>query len=508
MGYPGDQSQSGGWPPEQPSQSPSPYDPGQDAPTSRYRPGPFSPPPDGPPSADPAGDDGPPPGLVLGAGPYEPGPGPYTGRDSYDPGQSAYEPRPGAYEPSSGSYEPATSPYEPGQGGYEPGQGSYEPSQGAYEPAPGSYEPGPGSYDSGQDSFQPRAGAYEPGPGSYEPYAPYDSPGDADGRPSNPYAFGGSGANGTSGGFSGLAATPYPMGGSGAASDPFAGPGPYDGPAGPYEDAPGSYDSGHDGQAQHRGGPLPPERSKMPLIIGAIVGAIVLVAGGFMVFSVLGGDSGKKTASGTPSGDTNPQGTGAPTAPTSPAAKPTAATGPLGAKLKNRATDPQPLTLAEVFKHRRFGRYVMTAKRQDGNCAKVVHGTRFAAALKSGGCTQMLRATFSTTDGKLIGSIGVANLRTDSAAKKVQAAGAGKDAWLLPLPGTGSTKKIGKGSALGTAEARGHYVLLSWVQRPDGKEMTAGQRGTVSTFVSQVILGSNLSPALQYRGISGKPYGT
>jgi hypothetical protein len=298
------------------------------------------------------------------------------------------------------------------------------------------------------------------------------------------------------------------MGGPGAASDPFAGPGPYDGsPAGPYEGAHGAPDPGHD--AQNRGGPLPPERSKLPLIIGAIVGAIVLIAGGFMVFSVLGGDSGKKTAGGTPSGGTNPQGNGAPTAPaSSPAAKPTAATGPLGAKLKNRATDPRPLTLAEVFKHRRFGKYVMTAKRQDGNCAKVVHGTRFSAALKSGGCTQMLRATFSTTDGKLIGSIGVANLRTDTAAKKVQAAGAGKDAWLLPLPGTGSTKKIGKGSALGTAEARGHYVLLSWVQRPDGKELTAAQRGTVSTFVSQVILGSNLSTALQYRGISGKPYGT
>ncbi|MCW2884844.1 MAG: hypothetical protein JWL58_1706 [Streptosporangiaceae bacterium] len=253
---------------------------------------------------------------------------------------------------------------------------------------------------------------------------------------------------------------------------------------------------------------MPPERSKRPLIIGAVaIGAVVLVGGGVMVASVLGGGSGKTAAATTPSGNAAPQGSGAPTNATSPTAKPTA-TGPLGAKLKNRASDPSPLTLAEVFKHHRFGRYVMAAQRRDGNCAKVVHGAKFAAALKSGGCNQMLRATFATTDGKLIGSIGVANLKTDSAARKVQAAAGGKDAWLLPLPGSGTTKKIGKGSALGTAEARGHYVLLSWVQRPDGKDMTAGQRGTVSTFVSQVLLGSNLTTALQYRGISGKPYGT
>jgi hypothetical protein len=380
MGYPGDQSQSGGWPPEQPSQSP--YGPGQGTSTSPYGQSPFS-------------------------------------------------------RPPAGEEQPA---------GFGSGAGSYD-----------AYGPGSGG-DGNAHSF--------PADHSANPYAPGGS-----GQPGDPYA-----------------------------SDPYGGPGPYG----------GSPDSGYDAHDPNRGGPVPPQRSKLPLIIGAIVGAVVLIGGGIMAVSFLGGGgSGKKAGDKTtPAVAANPQGTAGANTPTTPAAKPKTTTGPLGVKLKSRSSDPKPLTLGEVFKHHAFGKYVMATQRQDGNCAKVVHGTKFAAALKSGGCTQLLRATFSTKDGKLIGTVGVANLKTETAAKKVQQAGAGKDAWLLPLPGSGATKKIGKGSALGTAETRGHYVLLSWVQRPDGKTLTAGQQGTVSTFVAQVVLGSNLSTALQYRGISGKPYGT
>jgi hypothetical protein len=415
MGYPGDQSQSGGWPPEQPSQSPSPYDTGQGSSASRYGPSPFSPPPAGPPPADEERPD-------SGAG------APSYGSD----GSSGYSTGPTA--------DSTANPYQPeGPGG------------------PGDPYGGPGPYGG------PSAGTYE---ASHDP---------------------GYGAN-------------YNAGYSTDNTDYNA-----DYNSNYNADQGVSYDP-HD---PNRGGPMPPERSKLPLIIGGIVGAVVLVGGGIMAVSLLGGDSGKKTVAGTaPPAAASPPGTGASNAPTTAAPKPTTTTGPLGAKLKSRSSDPNPLTLGEVFKHHKFGRYVMAAQRRDGNCGKVVHGARFAAALKSGGCTQLLRATFRTTDGKLIGTVGVANLKTETAARKVQQAGAGKDAWMLPLPGSGTTKKIGKGSALGTAETRGHYVLLSWVQRPDGKELTAGQRGTVSTFVARVILGSNLTTALQYRGISGKPYGT
>jgi hypothetical protein len=385
MGYPGDQSQSGGWPPEQPSQSP--YGPGQGTSTSPYGQSPFSPPPTGPPAGPP-----PPPGEEHPAG-----------------------------------FGSGAVPYDP-------------------------YGPGSGSSDG------------------------------------NPYSFP-----------TDHSANPYAPGGSGQPGDPYGDPGPYA----------GSHDSGYDAHDPNRGGPVPPERSKKPLIIGGIVGAVVLIGGGIMAVSFLGGSgSSNKAGAQTAPAAANPQGTAGSNAPTTPAATPTTATGPLGAKLKSRSSDPQPLTLDEVFKNHAFGKYVLSTQREDSDCTKIVHGSKFAAALKSGGCTQLLRATYSTTDGKLIGTVGVANMKTETAAKKVQQAGGGKDAWLLPLPGSGTTKKIGKGSALGTAETRGHYVLLSWVQRPDGKQLTSGQQGTVSTFVAQVILGSNLSTALQYRGISGKPYGT
>src|SRR5207244_12266000 len=115
-------------------------------------------------------------------------------------------------------------------------------------------------------------------------------------------------------------------------------------------------------------------------------------------------------------------------------------------------------------------------------------------------------ATAPTATGKVMGTIGVVNLSTQAAAKKAQKAANSTGSWLVPLAGTGATKKIsGKAASLGGAEVRGHYLILSWVQRPDGKAISAGQKAAATAFTTQVPLGSNLYGALQYRGISGKP---
>jgi hypothetical protein len=263
----------------------------------------------------------------------------------------------------------------------------------------------------------------------------------------------------------------------------------------PYGAGPGGYGPpGEDGEDGFRSGP-----DRKRLIIGAAIVAGVVVVGGGTALALSGGGGG------TPKAATAPT-TAPPVSPTvNPTPSPTE-TG-RGQRLSSRATDPKPLTLNEVFKASSFKsdgrRYVMTARRAERKCSPPTHGTKFRKALTKGGCTQVLRATFS--NGKLVGTIGVINLRTQTAADSVQVASRQMDAFIFALPGAGSTKKIGQGLSLTTAEVDGHYLIMSWVQYPNGKKIAKGDYSAVTAFVRATTYGSNLRTALNYRSMEGKP---
>jgi hypothetical protein len=179
-------------------------------------------------------------------------------------------------------------------------------------------------------------------------------------------------------------------------------------------------------------------------------------------------------------------------------------------KLKSRATDPSPLTLKEAFGKATFTaggqKYLRTGWHQRRGCTGTVNGAKLTAVVKKGGCTQALRATYARGDKLLVGTVGVLNLKTEQAAKLAQKAAVAKDAFLEPLPGKGASKTIGKGEALGTAQAQGHYLVMTWVQRPDGKKIPDKYHKTVSAFGQQLVKGSNLGFALHYRETEGKPF--
>lgn len=283
----------------------------------------------------------------------------------------------------------------------------------------------------------------------------------------------------------------------------FGGP---DGPGGPGDGGPGGPEGFGPGGGfdQHVAGPPPggKKKSKLPLIIGgAAVAGIVLIGGGLAASSMLKGDSKpkKKTASAQTTPDAS--GSGTPSASASPTLSPV--------KLQSRATDPSPLSLSEIFGKSSFSgageKYKRTGYNAAKTCTGAVGGTALTSTVKKGGCSQVLRATYTRGDGKLIGTVGVFNLKTETAAKAAVKAAAAKDAYLKPLQGTGNTKKIGTGLALGTAEARGHYLIMTWVQRPDGKKIADSAHKDVSDFGQQVIQGSGLGVALHYRETEGKP---
>jgi len=247
------------------------------------------------------------------------------------------------------------------------------------------------------------------------------------------------------------------------------------------------------------GGGMPRERRRLPLIVGGAAAAgLLLVGGGVVLSSMLRDDSSANAGNAS-----NPARSPAVKAsPTQPTLEPV--------KLKSRATDPSALSLKEAFGKAAFTgsgkKYVRTAWHIHRSCTGAVEGAKLSVAMKRGRCTQVLRATYARRDGLLVGTVGVFNLETEGAAKLAQRAATAKDAFLKPLRGAGYSKTIGRGEALGTAEARGHYLVMTWVQRPDGKRVATKYHSVVSTFGQHLIRGSGLSFALHYRETEGKPF--
>ncbi|GAA1552726.1 hypothetical protein GCM10009678_39560 [Actinomadura kijaniata] len=276
----------------------------------------------------------------------------------------------------------------------------------------------------------------------------------------------------------------------------------------PQGDPHASFGDGPGGPGGH--GPLADEGGSkrgrnLPLVIGGAIlaGAILagIGAGAAGIFDPPKKSDPKGTAA-TGNG-AKPKQPAASPSPTAPKLEPV--------KLQSRQTDPMPLTPGEVFAKAAFKgsggvKYARTAVRATKGCAGTVTGAKLVAAVKKAGCTQTLRATYARGDGKLVGTVGVLNLKTENHAKYAQRAALAKDSFLQPLPGAGITKKIGTGEALGTAEVRGHYLVMTWVQRPDGKKIPATAHKLVSAFGQQMIKGSGLGFALAYRETEGKPF--
>ncbi|WP_248964975.1 hypothetical protein [Sphaerisporangium perillae] len=176
----------------------------------------------------------------------------------------------------------------------------------------------------------------------------------------------------------------------------------------------------------------------------------------------------------------------------------------------SRKTDPQPLTLKELFGRKKVtahGRsYQMTVRRADKKCKDAVHGTAMQKVLTAAGCTQLLRASFRDAPGKLIGTVGVANLRTAAAAKKAAKTGTGGELedYITPLPGKDSvTKLLGSGGeSFATAWPQGHYLILLWFQYKDGHKPSKTELKRLNRAATDITEASVFS-ALDTRALTG-----
>jgi len=187
-------------------------------------------------------------------------------------------------------------------------------------------------------------------------------------------------------------------------------------------------------------------------------------------------------------------------APKLPTNQPTPSNTSAGAKLgkwqyiTSRTTDKAPLAVGELYPAQFLingSSFVRTVDRSDNDCNAGLFGSQLQAAAKSNGCTQVLRASYMSSSGKMMGTVGVVNLTNATDAAKVgQATGA--DNFITPLAGTtGPTKNMSKGTGVVQAEYKGHYLILIFAEFTNLRSpSTTAQRRELETFSSDLISGS------------------
>jgi hypothetical protein len=181
--------------------------------------------------------------------------------------------------------------------------------------------------------------------------------------------------------------------------------------------------------------------------------------------------------------------------------------GPWG-HIGTRAEDPEPLTITGLYPPQFVlggSSYVRTAASVTKTCSLAVYGADLQAALQSGHCTQVLRASYLSGDGKMMGTVGVVNLISSSAAQKAGKV-TGPQEIIAPLSGKkGATSKLGNGTGVVQAEIKGHYLILMWAEFTNLKSPSGtAQRQALEQFATNLVVGSaniNLSTRL----LTGKP---
>jgi hypothetical protein len=170
-----------------------------------------------------------------------------------------------------------------------------------------------------------------------------------------------------------------------------------------------------------------------------------------------------------------------------------------------RSEDSSPPTIDQLFPPQfelNGSSFVRTAANLTKTCSLAVYGANLQAALQNGDCSQVLRASY--VSGSMMGTIGVINLESASAAAKAGKV-TGPQEIIAPLAASkGVTSKLGTGTGVVQAEVKGHYLILMWAEFTDLKSpSTSAQRQDLEQFATNLVLGSaNIN--LSTRMLTGK----
>jgi hypothetical protein len=237
-----------------------------------------------------------------------------------------------------------------------------------------------------------------------------------------------------------------------------------------------------------------PRRRRSVSVMLAMAAAVLLVVGAAstLVYTVLHTSPKPRLAqsSGRPS----------PTSSASPGL------GPYG-DIASRQTDPQPLTLAELFPPS-FDAIGVTmtnvATSLSNNCAAAIVGATLQSAVGAADCTQVARATYVDLPGSLMGTIGVLNLSTGDAAKAAEQSADANDFISQLTASSGPAQQIGQGTGIEEALAKGHYLILIWAEFSNFATPDAQNSKLIEQFISLLVT-NTANKDLTTRMLTGAP---
>ena len=205
---------------------------------------------------------------------------------------------------------------------------------------------------------------------------------------------------------------------------------------------------------------------------------------------------------------TNPNAAGP--LPTGSAAPSTQACQKLGTycHIETRALDPTPLTTAGLFPPAFTNEtdkisYSLVSSKTDKTCKTAVIGSSLVSALSAGHCNQVLRASYVSGDGKIMGTIGVVNLSTTNEAHDAGKV-VGQSDFIAPLTAAkGVASKLGNGTGVVEAEFKGHYLILTWSEYVNGTTpKTTAQDNQLEQFGNDLVAGT-ANVTLSQRMVNG-----
>lgn len=173
-----------------------------------------------------------------------------------------------------------------------------------------------------------------------------------------------------------------------------------------------------------------------------------------------------------------------------------------------RSTDQQPLSMHELYpaSFSNAGTvYTEVKEDKTHDCGTALIGSALQTAVRTGHCTQAVRATYVSRTAGVMATIGVFNLK-DSAAASRAASKAGHSEFVAQLvPKAGPARKIGQGTGIEEALLKGHYDVLVWAEFTDlHAPKSQADRALLDSFMKTLIdKTANLS--LSYRMVDGKP---
>jgi hypothetical protein len=309
----------------------------------------------------------------------------------------------------------------------------------------------------------------------------------------------------------------YPRQDPGYGQDDYGQPAPYEGAPGGGQDygdygmSPDPYGERYDDETDSRGGDRGGRGAARGgkdrrsggkrLLLAALAVVVVGVAGAAAYVFVLKPKSPVTTAS-----VTGPLPTGG----AQPSQQACAQQLGMYCHIEMRQDDPTALTTTELFPpafkiEADQISYQLVTTKVDKTCSNAVIGPDLSKALKAGKCTQVLRATYLSDDGKIMGTIGVVNLETTNQAHYAGKV-VGQGDFIAPLTASkGVAQKLGKGTGVVEAQFKGHYLILTWSEFVDGTTpSTSAQDKQLEQFGNDLVSGTaNIS--LTQRMVTGAP---